>query len=46
MKLLQKPIHQRYGGGAIHIVIAVNEDFLLFVKSLLDALQGFVHIAH
>ena len=45
-KLLQEGVHLRYGGGAVHVVISVNQDFFFSRNGLVHPFHGLVHVLH
>ena len=45
-KALQEGIHQRHGGSAINIIIAIHENLLSPFNCLVQTLHGLVHILH
>src|SRR5690606_14375703 len=42
----QEIIHQGYGCGSVHIVIAINQNIFIVLNGFPDYVDGFVHILH
>ena len=43
---LDEGIDQRHGGGAVHVIVSVNQDFLSAGYGVAHALDGYVHVLH
>src|SRR5690606_28409983 len=46
MKGSEKAINDGHGGGAVHIIIAVDQDFFVIANSFFDTKDGLFHILH
>ncbi|GFI14669.1 hypothetical protein IMSAGC008_02229 [Muribaculaceae bacterium] len=46
VKILQIAVHKGHGRGAVHIVVAIYEDFFFRAHRTVQPLDGFVHIRH
>ena len=44
--LAKKLVYQRYGRGAVHVVVAIDHDLLIVGHGALDALHRLVHILY
>ncbi len=46
VQFFQKAVHQRNGAGAVHVVVAVEQDFFTFFNGLPEPLYRRIHILH
>ena len=46
VEILKIAVYERYGSGAVDIVVAVDHDFFFRTHSPVEAFDGFVHIVH
>ena len=42
----EEGVHERHGGGAIHIVVAVNHDALVLAERTFNAFHSHAHVGH
>ena len=43
---LEVGVDHRHGSGAVHIIVAIDQDFLAVVDGLKHAFDGLVHVLH